>query len=84
MKNKKTLSIFIIFFCFLSIKLVFGEEIIFEAPEIELLRDNEGFSKFDTNDMIGTTTEEGFPELPIYSSLFQMSPVQPMKLNMRF
>ena len=36
MKNKKTLSIFIIFFCFLSIKLVFGEEIIFETPEIEM------------------------------------------------
>ena len=36
MKNKKTLSIFIIFFCLLSIKLAIGEEIIFETPEIEM------------------------------------------------
>ena len=36
MKNKKTLLIFIIFFCLLSIKIVFGEEIIFETPEIEM------------------------------------------------
>ena len=36
MKNKKTLPIFIIFFCLLSIKIVFSEEIIFETPEIEM------------------------------------------------
>ena len=36
MKNKKTLSTFIIFFFLLSIELVFGEEIIFETPEIEM------------------------------------------------
>ena len=49
-------------------------ELVFEIPEVEILNDEEGFSKFDTGDMIGTTIEEGMPELPIYSSLFQMTP----------
>ena len=49
-------------------------EIVFEAPEIEIINDREGFSKFDTDDAIGLTSSEGFPELPIYSSFFQMEP----------
>ena len=49
-------------------------EIFFEAPEIEIINDREGFSKFNTGDVIGLTSNEGFPELPIYSSLFQMDP----------
>jgi len=36
MKNKKILSFLFIIFCFLPIKIVFGEEIIFETPEIEV------------------------------------------------
>ena len=49
-------------------------KIIFEAPEIEISKNDEGFSKFNTDDMIGKTTEDNFPELPIYSSMFQMVP----------
>ena len=49
-------------------------EIIFEAPEIKIEKDEEGFSKFITDDMIGTTMEDNFPELPIHSSMFQMTP----------
>ena len=48
-------------------------EILFNSPELEIVQ-NKGVSEFKTNDMVGTTTEEGFPELPIYSSLFQMLP----------
>ena len=54
-------------------------EIVFEIPEVEILNDGEGFSKFDTGNMIGTTVEEGMPELPIYSSLFQMTPIKVIK-----
>ena len=49
-------------------------EIIFEAPEVKIEKDEEGFSKFITDDMIGTTIEDNFPELPIHSSMFQMTP----------
>ncbi len=35
MKNKKILIFFFAIFCLLPIKIVFGEEIIFETPEIE-------------------------------------------------
>ena len=49
-------------------------EILFNSPEIEISKDSEGFSKFNTNDIIGITVEQGFPEFPIYSSMFQMSP----------
>ena len=35
MKNKKILSFLFVIFCLLPIKIVFGEEIIFETPEIE-------------------------------------------------
>jgi len=48
-------------------------EILFNSPELEIVQ-NKGVSEFKTDDMVGTTTEEGFPELPIYSSLFQMLP----------
>ena len=48
--------------------------ITFESPEIEIINDEEGFSKFKTDDIIGVTSNEGFPNLPIYSSLFQMEP----------
>ena len=48
-------------------------EILFNSPELEIIQ-NKGVSEFKTNDIVGTTTEEGFPELPIYSSLFQMAP----------
>ena len=34
----------------------------------------DGFSKFNTNDEVGTLENKDFPELPIYSSLFQMTP----------
>ena len=36
MKNKKILIFFFAIFCLLPIKIVFGEEIIFETPEIEV------------------------------------------------
>ena len=49
-------------------------EILFNYPEIEIEKDEEGFSKFITDDMIGTTMEDNFPELPIHSSMFQMNP----------
>ena len=49
-------------------------KIFFEAPEIEISRDEEGFSKFNTNDVIGKTMDDGFPKFPIYSSMFQMNP----------
>ena len=49
-------------------------KIFFESPNIEIVNDQDGFSKFDADDIIGLTSVEGFPELPIYSSLFQMQP----------
>ena len=49
-------------------------ELLFEIPEIELKKEEDGSSKFQTSDMIGKTTEQGFPELPIFSSMFQMNP----------
>ena len=48
-------------------------EILFENPDIKIIN-NSGLSEFKTDDMIGVTMEEGFPQLPIYSSLFQMTP----------
>jgi LPS-assembly protein len=35
MKNKKILSFLFVIFCLLPVNIVFGEEIIFETPEIE-------------------------------------------------
>ena len=35
MKNKKILSFLFVIFCLLPIKIVFGEEVVFETPEIE-------------------------------------------------
>ena len=49
-------------------------EIIFEAPEIKIINDKEGFSRFEKNDFVSLTPNQDFPELPIYSSLFQMEP----------
>ena len=49
-------------------------EIIFDVPEIDIVHDSDGFSKFNTNDEVGTLENKDFPELPIYSSLFQMTP----------
>ncbi|MDB4126292.1 C25 family cysteine peptidase, partial [Candidatus Marinimicrobia bacterium] len=49
-------------------------EIIFEAPAIEIVEDANGFSKFTTNDEVEILENKDFPELPIYSSLFQMNP----------
>ena len=47
--------------------------IVFESNNIEL--DNKsGKSKFVTNDLIGLTMDEGKPQLPIYSTLFQINP----------
>ena len=45
--------------------------IVFESNDIQL--DNEK-SKFITNDLIGLTMDEGKPQLPVYSTLFQINP----------
>tara|TARA_B100001142_G_scaffold136277_1_gene137724 strand:- start:494 stop:4462 length:3969 start_codon:yes stop_codon:yes gene_type:complete len=78
-----------LFFLILSINLLFSLEnkifkvssinnkvtnITFESPEIEIVSDNEGFSKFKTDDIVGVISNQGFPDIPIYSSLFQMNP----------
>ena len=38
-------------------------KIVFEVPEVEILNDGEGFSKFNTGDMIGITIEEGIDKM---------------------
>tara|TARA_B100000676_G_scaffold75775_1_gene75333 strand:- start:17753 stop:21268 length:3516 start_codon:yes stop_codon:yes gene_type:complete len=47
--------------------------ILFEPNEIEIKSEN-GKSKFITNDLIGLTMDEGKPQLPVYSTLFQIDP----------
>ena len=47
--------------------------IIFDATHIELEHKN-GKSKFITNDLIGLTMDEGKPQLPVFSTLFQINP----------
>ena len=46
-------------------------EIFFEAPNIEI-NNEEGLSKFKTEDLVGLTMDEGFPQMPIYSSLWPL------------
>ena len=47
--------------------------ILFESNEIEI-KSEDGKSKFITNDLIGLTMDEGKPQLPVYSTLFQIDP----------
>jgi len=47
--------------------------IIFESNDIELVIEN-GKSKFMTSDLIGLTMDEGRPQMPVYSTLFQINP----------
>mgnify|MGYP006154562231 CR=1 FL=1 len=54
--------------------------IVFESNNIELGIEN-GKSKFITNDLIGTTMEEGKPQLPVYSTLFQINPDKTYEIN---
>ncbi len=54
--------------------------ILFEANEIEI-KSEDGKSKFTTNDLIGLTMEEGRPQLPIYSTLFQVDPSKNYEFN---
>ncbi|MFL2988457.1 hypothetical protein DBW61_00355, partial [bacterium] len=49
-------------------------KIIFDIPEISISKDDNGFSKFDTNDMISKTIDDSFSEFPVFSSMFQMTP----------
>ncbi len=49
-------------------------KIIFDKPEVPISKDDDGFSKFDTNDMIGKTIDDSFSEFPVFSSMFQMTP----------
>ena len=49
-------------------------KINFESPELNLYQDDEGYSKFDTNDLVGMISNENMPDFPIYSSLFEMEP----------
>ena len=84
---QKSKIIFLLVFGFLfssnhlSVKdnftLVHSEEdfssIVFESHDIELDNKN-GKSKFITNDLIGLTMDEGKPQLPVYSTLFQINP----------
>ena len=48
-------------------------KISFEAMDISF-DVNEGVAGFMTEELVGSTTDEGFPTLPIYSSFFQMIP----------
>ena len=41
MKNNKTLSILFIIFCLSYVNPTYGDEIIFETPEIQSLKNNE-------------------------------------------
>tara|TARA_B100000674_G_scaffold469223_1_gene455838 strand:+ start:726 stop:4238 length:3513 start_codon:yes stop_codon:yes gene_type:complete len=47
--------------------------ILFEPNEVEI-KLVDGKSKFVTNDFIGLTMDEGKPQLPVYSTLFQIDP----------
>jgi len=55
-------------------------EIIFDIPDVEITN-NQGLVEFNTDDLIGFTSEEGFPQLPIYSSLFEMLPGISYEIN---
>ena len=47
--------------------------IIFQSDNIELEVEN-GKTKFKVSDLIGLTMEEGKPQMPVYSTLFQINP----------
>ena len=81
----RILFLFIISFCltfenlsnknfYLSAKEGNLLKINFESPEMNLYQDDEGYSKFDTNDLVGVISNENMPDFPIYSSLFEMEP----------
>ena len=84
MKKIRLLFLMIIFsFCFSStlsketfkVSTITNDktEIVFSIPDVEVIN-NQGQIEFKPNDLIGMTSEEGFPQLPIYSSLFEMVP----------
>ena len=49
-------------------------EILFEAPRLNIFKDNEGYMKFEDEDLIGLDNLVDEFGLPIYSSTFQMNP----------
>ena len=49
--------------------------ILFEPNDIEIKSEN-GKSKFITHDMIGLSMDEGKPQFPVYSTLFQIDPTK--------
>ena len=60
-----------------NFKIIYSSEemssIVFEPNFIDLETENEQ-SKFMTNDLVGVTMDEGRPQLPVYSTLFQIDP----------
>ena len=54
--------------------------ILFESNEVEI-KLVDGKSKFITNDLIGLTMDEGKPQLPVYSTLFQIDPDKNYEFN---
>ena len=60
-----------------NFKIVYSSKemssILFEPNFIDLETKN-GESKFMTNDLIGVTMDDGRPQLPMYSTLFQIDP----------
>ena len=54
--------------------------ILFEPNEVEI-KLVDGKSKFVTNDLIGLTMDEGKPQLPVYSTLFQIDPDKNYEFN---
>ena len=60
-----------------NFKIVYSSKemssIVFEPNFIDLETKN-GQSKFMANDLVGVTMDEGRPQLPVYSTLFQIDP----------
>ena len=80
MKSFKIILLLMLTFIFSSndtFKIVHSDQgvssIVFESESIDLKIEN-GKSTFVTHDLIGVTMDEGRPQLPTYSTLFQINP----------
>ena len=86
MKSFKIILLLMLTFIFSSndtFKIVHSDQgvssIVFESESIDLKIEN-GKSTFVTHDLIGLTMDEGRPQLPTYSTLFQINPNKTSKI----
>ena len=57
-----------------------NSSILFESEPFDL-ESVDGKKQFLMNDLSGYTMEEGYPQLPVYSTLFQINPSKTYKID---